>query len=89
MLTLPSVKITFNKLSDSYVMHAQVPLAAIGFWPGYGNGYKADLGVLFSDQAGLGNAGYVFWSGKKSKNKSDLLELIDFDPLSWGKFIVE
>ena len=86
---LKNVDVSFSRMDDSYVMDARVKLDDIGFGPVKGQGYKADLGVLYSNKKGDDNKGYLFWSCKKSLKKSDITKILQISPASWCKLIVE
>jgi hypothetical protein len=61
---LEDAKIGMFVAPDSYQIEAAIPLKTLGLAPEPGMKIRADVGIIFSDTAGLRSAHRMFWSNK-------------------------
>ncbi|MBN8525527.1 MAG: hypothetical protein J0M02_09340, partial [Planctomycetes bacterium] len=69
---------------SAYRLEAAVPLAAIGWQPRAGASYRADLGVIFGDEAGTMNLQRSYWSNQATGLVNDVPGEIMLNPDRWG-----
>lgn len=67
-----------------YRLEASVPLAALGWTPKAGAAYRADLGVIFGDEAGTVNLLRSYWSNQSTGLVNDVPGEIMLEPERWG-----
>jgi len=61
---LKDAKIGMRVAPDSYQIEAAIPLKTLGLSPEAEMKIKADVGIIFSDRAGMRSAHRMFWSNK-------------------------
>jgi len=84
VMLLADATVSIQRGGDGYRVELSVPMAALGFKPEAGKGYKADLGVVFSDATGNDRAARVYWSNKATGLVNDVPGEIMSNPNLWG-----
>lgn len=70
-----------------YVLEAKLPLSRLGFKLYPGVRFRGEVGVLYSDDAGLTTVNRVYWSNKANHITSDIPSEVQIHPGTWGHFL--
>jgi hypothetical protein len=81
---LEGVKIAVQKGGDAYRLEAAIPLAELGLDPKAGGPWKADLGVIYGDDAGTVNLSRNYWANEVTGLVNDVPGEIMLNPDLWG-----
>jgi hypothetical protein len=81
---LEGVKIGVQKGGDAYRLEAAIPLAELGLDPKAGGPWKADLGVIYGDDAGTVNLSRNYWANEVTGLVNDVPGEIMLNPDLWG-----
>jgi hypothetical protein len=86
---LEGVKIAVQKGGDAYRLEAAIPLAELGLDPKAGGPWKADLGVIYGDDAGTVNLSRNYWANEVTGLVNDVPGEIMLNPDLWGTLKME
>lgn len=86
---LAGVKVAVRRSDSGYAVEAAVPLAELGWNPPAGRTVKADLGVIYGDDAGTVNLLRNYWSNQATGLVNDVPGEIMLSPALWGDVTVE
>lgn len=86
---LSNAHIGVRKTANGYWLDAAVPLVDLGIKPAKGQTYRGDLGVVYSDKAGVKNELRLLWSNPTGGLIADLANEARIQPEFWGIFEVE
>lgn len=84
VVKVEGAQVKVQKGGGGYRLEAAVPLAAIGWSPKPGASYRADLGVIFGDEAGTVDLLRSYWSNQATGLVNDVPGEIMLDPERWG-----
>ena len=87
--TVSDAKLAVQRNQDGYIMEASVPLDYLGIKPSRGRTYRADWGVIYSDQDGRINQLRMYWSNKATGIVSDLFSEAEIQPSLWGELVID
>ena len=86
---LDTARIAVRKSGDAYAVDAAVRLADLGFAPRPGGAWKADLGVIYGDDAGTINLMRNYWANQATGLVNDVPGEIMLQPDLWGTLTME
>ena len=81
----PEVRIEVKKEKMRYVVEAAIPLKSLGAAPAAGLVIHGDLGVTYSDQAGMDTRLRSYWSNQATGLVDDEVFELKMDPKNWGE----
>ena len=86
---ITGAKFGLRKWDAGYVVEASIPLAELGWTPPPGKTLKADVGVIYGDDAGAVNLLRNYWSNQATGLVNDVPGEIMLAPVLWGDVVVE
>ncbi|MBA3685110.1 MAG: hypothetical protein H0W72_07700, partial [Planctomycetes bacterium] len=89
VVAVAEAELEMHKTNDGWELEASVPWKALGHEaPEAGDSLSGDVGVLASDEHGVGTVNRRYWSGKGQTIVSDLPSEARLSPMVWGTFQV-
>lgn len=81
----PDVRIEVKKEKGRYVVEAAIPLKTLGVNAAAALVLRGDLGVTYSDQAGMDTRLRSYWSNQATGLVDDEVFELKMDPKNWGE----
>lgn len=86
---ITDARIAVKRKEKSYILEAAIPLSQIGFKPEAGKIFKADMGVLFSNQGGSQTTLRAYIANQNTGITEDIPSEARLQPQDWGTLNVE
>jgi hypothetical protein len=84
---LAGAEIAWKAVERGYTLEAALPLKELGLKLYPGVRFRGEIGVLYSDSAGVATVNRVYWSNKANHITSDVPSEVRIYPSAWGHFL--